>query len=40
MENPKDSTRKLLELIQQISNVAGYKSMLRNQLIGVKLVEE
>ena len=40
VENPKDSTRKLLELIQQISNVAGYKSMLRNQLIGVKLVEE
>ena len=25
MENPKDSTPKLLELIQQLSNVAGYK---------------
>ena len=25
MENPKDSTPKLLELIQQFSNVAGYK---------------
>ena len=25
MENPKDSTHKLLELIQQFSNVAGYK---------------
>ena len=25
MENPKDSTPKLLELIQHFSNVAGYK---------------
>ena len=25
MQNPKDSTPKLLELIQQFSNVAGYK---------------
>ena len=25
MENPKDSTPKLIELIQQFSNVAGYK---------------
>ena len=25
MENPKDSTPKLLELIQEFSNVAGYK---------------
>ena len=25
VENPKDSTTKLLELIQQFSNVAGYK---------------
>ena len=25
MENPKDSTPKLLEVIQQFSNVAGYK---------------
>ena len=25
MENPKDSNPKLLELIQQFSNVAGYK---------------
>ena len=25
MKNPKDSTPKLLELIQQFSNVAGYK---------------
>ena len=25
MENPKDSTPKLLELIQQFSDVAGYK---------------
>ena len=26
VENPKDSTPKLLELIQQFSNVAGYKT--------------
>ena len=26
MENPKDSNPKLLELIQQFSNVAGYKN--------------
>ena len=25
IENPKDSTRKLLELINEYSNVAGYK---------------
>ena len=25
LENPKDSTHKLLELIEQFSNVAGYK---------------
>ena len=25
MENPKDSTPKLLELVQQFSNVGGYK---------------
>ena len=25
LENPKDSTPKLLELIQQFGNVAGYK---------------
>ena len=32
MENPKDSTPKLLEVIEQFSNVVGYKSMHRNQL--------
>ena len=38
MENPKDSTPKLLELIQQFSNVAGYKkSMCRNQLLSYTL---
>ena len=26
MENPKDSTKKLLELIHEFSNVAGYKN--------------
>ena len=25
MENPKDSTKKLLELIQEFSKIAGYK---------------
>ena len=25
IENPKDSTRKLLELINEYSNIAGYK---------------
>ena len=31
-ENPKDSTRKLLELINEFSKVAGYKMMYRNLL--------
>ena len=32
IENPKDSTRKLLELINEYSKVAGYKSTHRNPL--------
>ena len=32
IENPKDSTRKLLELINEYSNVAGYKITHRNPL--------
>ena len=32
IENPKDSTRKLLELINEYSNVAGYKKTHRNPL--------
>ena len=32
MGNPKDSTKKLLELIHEFSKVAGIKSMYRNQL--------
>ena len=32
IENPKDSTRKLLELINEYSNVAGYKINTRNPL--------
>ena len=32
MENPKDSTRKLLELINEYSNVAGYKINTQNSL--------
>ena len=31
-ENPKDSIRKLLELISEFSKVAGYKSIHRNHL--------
>ena len=40
MENPKDFTSKLLELIEQFSNVAGYKSMHRNQLLSYTLNNE
>ena len=32
MENPKDATRKLLELINEFGKVAGYKLMHRNLL--------
>ena len=32
MENPKDSTRKLLELINEYSKVAGYKINTRKSL--------
>ena len=32
IENPKDSIRKLLELISEFSKVAGYKSIYRNHL--------
>ena len=32
LENSKDSTKTLLELIHEFSNVAGYKSMYRNLL--------
>ena len=32
IENPKDSTRKLLELINEYSKVAGYKLTHRNPL--------
>ena len=32
IENPKDSTRKLLELINEYSKVAGYKITHRNPL--------
>ena len=31
-ENPKDSTRKLIELINEFSKVAGYKSIYKNLL--------
>ena len=32
IENPKDSTRKLLQLINEFSKVAGYKINIQNQL--------
>ena len=32
IENPKDSTRKLLELINEYSKVAGYKINIQNSL--------
>ena len=32
IENPKDSIRKLLELISEFSKIAGYKSIHRNHL--------
>ena len=32
MENPKDATKKLLELINKFSKVAGCKLISRNQL--------
>ena len=37
VENPKDSTPKLLELIQQFSNVAGYKINPQSQLLSYRL---
>ena len=38
IENPKDSTRKLLELINEYSKVAGYKSTLRSPLHSYTLI--
>ena len=38
IENPKDSTRKLLELINDYSKVAGYKSTPRNPLHSYTLI--
>ena len=38
IENPKDSTRKLLELINEYSKVAGYKSTHRNPLHSYTLI--
>ena len=32
IQNPKDSTKKLLELINEFSKVTGYKVNIRNQL--------
>ena len=33
IENPKDSTRKLLELINEYSKVAGYKTNTQKSLV-------
>ena len=38
IENPKDATRKLLELINEFGKVAGYKIMHRNLLHSNKLI--
>ena len=38
IENPKDSTRKLLELINDYSKVAGYKINTRNPLHSYTLI--
>ena len=38
IENPKDSTRKLLELINEYSKVAGYKINTRNPLHSYTLI--
>ena len=38
IENPKDSTRKLLEVINDYSKVAGYKSTPRNPLHSYTLI--
>ena len=37
IENPKDSTRKLLELINEYSQVAGYKINTQNPLFSYTL---
>ena len=38
IENPEDSTRKLLELINEYSKVSGYKSTHRNPLHSYTLI--
>ena len=38
IENPKDTTRKLLELINEYSKVAGYKIIFRNPLHSYTLI--
>ena len=40
IENPKDATRKLLELINEFGKVAGYKLMHRNLLHSYTLMME
>ena len=37
VENPKESTKKLLELINESSKVAGYKTNIQNQKYSYKL---
>ena len=38
-ENPKDSTRKLLELVNEYSKVAGYKTYINNEKIEREIKE-
>ena len=35
VDNPKDSTRKVLELISKLSNVAGYKINIQKSIVFV-----
>jgi len=38
IENPKDSNRKLLELINEYSKVAGYKTLTQKSLASYTLI--
>ena len=40
IENPKDAIRKLLELIKEFSQVAGYRNLLHSYILTMKDQEE